>query len=176
MAGNSCVGGQGGGKGGHQGGRAGRFIGRGAVSFTTRLAGVARPESGCCVQLRPAPSSSVQWEAASSLRWGLLSRARSPPATALVVPCQCRCKFKTQSGPSLCPTSHRAPLLSFSPNTHTLTHSRTRTPTAYSSLSEALLPNPTTTTLFHTVPPADLPLFSPLLNSIPPFFLLLARA
>lgn len=99
------------GKGGikeHQGGRAGRFIGRGAVSFTTR-------PPGCCVQL----------EGASSLGWGPSLCADSPPATALVVPCPCRCKFKTQSGPSLCPTSHRAPLLLFSPNTH-CTHSSPR--------------------------------------------------
>lgn len=80
------------------------------------LAGVpchSRPRPpGCCVQL----------EGASSRGWGLLFCAASPPATALVVPCPCRCKFKTQSGPSLCPTSHRAPLLLFSPNLHTHTH------------------------------------------------------
>lgn len=35
------------------------------------------------------------------------------------------------------------------------------------SRPEAFLPNPATSTLFHTVPPADLPLFSPLLNSLP---------
>lgn len=98
----------------YQGGRAGRFIGRGAVSFTTRPPGGARPESGCC----------VQWEGASSRRWGPLLCAKSPPATALVVPCPCRCKFKTQSGPSLCPTSHRAPLLLFL-SQHTHTHTRT---------------------------------------------------
>lgn len=34
------------------------------------------------------------------------------------------------------------------------------------SRPEALLPNPATSTLFHTVPPADLPLFSPLLNNL----------
>lgn len=77
--------------------------------------GGARPESGC----------SVQWEGASSRGWGPSLCAESPPTTALVVPCPCRCKFKTQSGPSLCPTSHRAPLLFFSPNTH-CTHSSPR--------------------------------------------------
>jgi hypothetical protein len=86
------------------------------VSFTTRAPGCARPKSGCSVQL----------EAASSRGWGPFLCAESPPATALVVPCPCRCKFKTQSGPSLCPTSHRAPLLLFlSQPAHTLSHTCT---------------------------------------------------
>lgn len=97
---------------------------------------------------------------------GALSSARSPhPQLPWLCPVRVAASLKPKAAPLCAQLPIVPPSSFFSPNTHTHTHSHTHP--QLTSRPEALLPNPATSTLFHTVPPADLPLFSPLLNSLP---------
>lgn len=119
---------------------------------------------GCRVIHDPDRQGAVSSWRAPAHEGGAFSSARLPhPQLPWLCPVRVAASLKPKAAP-LCAQLPIVPPSSFSLPTYTHTHNLHPQLT---SRPEALLPNPATSTLFHTVPPADLPLFSPLLNNLP---------